>query len=328
MATPECLRIVFMGTPEFARTILKKIYEEKNLDIVGVLAQPDKQAGRGLKNIEIGAVKKFAIENGLSLFQPESLKNDAIVESIIELKPDFIVVAAYGKIIPENIISIPKFDCINVHASLLPAFRGAAPVQRAIMESWNGREETGVSIMRVVKELDAGPVYSQKKIAIGNRASDSLLSELAQAGANLLIKTIYDIVNLNLIPQEQESDKATYARKLTKEEGFINCNHYVEQLDAQIRAVSGWPGARMNLKFNDKIPAISLQFTISGFKKENIEVAQIGKIIADKKVFKIICKNGHLILDKIKPQGKKWMTAKDFFNGIRYNNQDEYGIVI
>ena len=328
MVAPERLRIIFMGTSEFAKIILKKIFDEKNLEIAGVFAQPDKPSGRGLKKIEYGAVKKFVIDNRLDLYQPISLNDPDVIATVKELNPDFIVVAAYGKIIPESIISIPKFDCINVHASLLPAFRGAAPIQRAIMESWNGRKETGVSIMRVVRELDAGPIYTQQIIPIGNHSSDFLFHEIAEIGSDLLIKTIYDIVNKNLEPQEQEHNKATYAHKLTKEDGFINCNNSVDQIDAQIRAVKGWPGSRMNVKFDDENPPMTLEFTVSEIKIVETDNNKIGNIIRENGNYKILCKNGYLILSKIKPQGKKWMDAKDFFNGKKIYKKDVYGIII
>ncbi|MDE5833656.1 MAG: methionyl-tRNA formyltransferase [Desulfovibrio sp.] len=322
------IRIVFMGTPLFAKIILEALYDNKNFEICAVFAQPDKRSGRGLKKVEFCEVKSYALEHNLLLKQPQTLKDEEVFQEINELSPDFIVVAAYGKILPEKIIKIPKYDCINVHGSLLPAYRGAAPIQRAIMDSWKGVNETGVSIMRVTPELDAGPVYSHKELEIGAHSSETLSITMAKIGAELLISTLLYIIEYNLQPVEQEHGKATFAPKLQKSDGFINCSHSLKQIEACVRAITPWPGARIQLLLPNTNKKTILEISICGSENILSNKQLIGQVFFENKCLKIYCKDGCLIVDRVKPEGKRWMSALDYFNGKSFDGSRNLGKVV
>lgn len=234
------MRVVFWGTPEFAVESLKALINSKH-NVVAVITQPDRPKGRGQK-LQPTPVKEEALKHAIDVFQPENLKNDREIRKILEnLNPDISVVVAYGKIIPEDIINIPKYKTINVHASLLPEYRGAAPIHRAIMD---GKERTGVCIMQIVKELDAGDVYDCKTVYITD--SDDIVSlhnKLAKEGADLLLKVLDDIEKGNATKVAQDHSKATYAKPISKEEGKIDWNKSAREIFNKIRALKLWPKA-------------------------------------------------------------------------------------
>ncbi len=234
------MKIVFWGTPDFAVESLKSLIDSKH-DVVAVVTQPDKPKGRG-KKLTPPPVKVLAQKYNIPVFQPEKIKNNKdFYEELKKLNPDIFVVVAYGKILPKEIIELPKYKTINVHASLLPEFRGAAPIHRAIME---GKEKTGVCIMEITEELDAGDIYKCREVEI--KDTDDIVSlhdKLAREGAQLLIEVLDEIEKGKIEKTPQEHQKATYAKPIKKEEGKINWSKPAREIFNQIRALKVWPKA-------------------------------------------------------------------------------------
>jgi methionyl-tRNA formyltransferase (EC 2.1.2.9) len=241
------MRVLFWGTPDFAVKSLKALIES-NHQVVGVVTQPDKPKGRGQK-IQPTPVKEEALKHNTPVFQPEKIKNNQeFLETVKKINPDISVVVAYGKILPEEIINIPKYKTINVHASLLPEYRGAAPIQRAIME---GKDKTGICIMEIIKELDAGDVYACREVEITE--DDDIISlhdKLAEEGARLLIEVLDKIEKGEIDKKPQNHEKATYAKPIEKSEGKIDFSRSAKEIFNQIRALKVWPKAYA--KFRDE----------------------------------------------------------------------------
>lgn len=313
MAEAQKRRIVFMGTPEFAAIILKKIIDSHKYEISRVYSQPDKKAGRGLKTIQ-SEVKQLALEYNLPLFQPVSLKSEDERRALLALNPDYIIVAAYGLLLPQNILDIPAIAPINVHASLLPAYRGAAPVQRALMDNWEKGGVSGISIMKMVKALDAGPVYVQEEIPINGDYFKTYESRLACAGGELLLSTLEKIEKNNLQPREQDESGATYAPKLEKSDGNIEWNKPAARIDALVRALTPWPGAKCCMQFsgNDSGQNVAI---LSGVTGDNVNNEQPGTISRQKDGLRIACADKWYNVINLKPEGRKEMSSAAFANG-------------
>lgn len=310
------MRIVFWGTPDFAAESLKELLNSKH-EVVAVVTQPDKPKGRG-KKIQPPPVKVVAQEAGIPVFQPEKIKNNKeFIQKLKELKPDIFVVVAYGKILPEEILYLPKYKTINVHASLLPEYRGAAPIHRAIME---GKRKTGVSIMELVKELDAGPVYSQKEIEITEK--DDIVSihdKLAKAGAKLLIETLDKIEKGEIKPVEQEHEKSTYAKPIEKSEGKIDWNKSAEEIFNQIRALKIWPKAFAN--FRDKqVKILEAEPLDKDYQGEAGEIVDIDT----KKGIIVKTGKGSLIIKKIQFPNSKPISAVDAVRGYHIEKGEKF----
>lgn len=238
------MRIVFAGTPDFAAFHLKTLILG-GAEIVAVFSQPDRPSGRG-HCIEPTPVRAVATEYGIPVYQPEKLRNNPdVIQKLNDLSPDLVIVVAYGQLIPDEFLAVPRIGTINVHGSLLPRWRGAAPIQRAL---WNGDKKTGITIMKVGTELDAGDILVTREIPIeDNDTSASLYTKLQKLGAETLLSVIPDIERLyeNSIPQN--SGLVTYAKKLTREEGILNFNESAEHLERYIRAYQPWPVASFSL---------------------------------------------------------------------------------
>ncbi len=231
------MRILFMGTPDFAAKSLEMLLEAE-ADIVGVISQPDKPKGRGHKLMPT-EVKEVALKYGCNVFQPETLKNNAILDLLNELDPEIIIVAAYGKILPEYILNYPKYGCINVHASLLPKYRGAAPIQRAIID---GEEETGITIMKMEKGLDTGDILTVSKTKINEyETAEELFDRLSVIGGELLIKTLPMIENNEISPIKQNDSEATYASMISREDGEIEWKRESKDIINLIYGLNSWP---------------------------------------------------------------------------------------
>lgn len=296
------MRVVFFGTPHFAVPSLEKLISSGE-EISAVITQIDKKKGRG-QTIDQSAVKKFAESKGLNIIQPEKIKDKFFIENISLLKPDLIVVVAYGKILPEEILKLPEYGCINVHASLLPKYRGAAPIQWAII---NGGETTGVTTMLMDQGLDTGDIFLQKEIAIENSdTSETLSNKLAEAGAMLLVETINRIKNKNLNPVKQTGD-ATYAPTIKKQDGLVNWAKSAVELFNFTRGMYPWPGAHCYIN-KERIKLIETSAATGSGKAGRIEKAQ-------KHEFLIGTGNGLLSILKVQPEGKKIMTAEAFIQG-------------
>src|SRR5262245_57605698 len=230
---------VFLGTPQFAVPTLRRLLDSAH-SVAGVITQPDRPRGRGQK-ITHAPVKALALERGIPVYQPERLKPPEVADALRAWRADLGVVAAYGRIIPEHLLSIPRFGMLNVHASLLPRYRGAAPVHRAVM---NGDEETGVTIMRVVKELDAGAMFAKATRPIGfHDTSDAVEGDLAELGAVLLMPVLEQLIAGTATEEPQDDTLATYAPRLTKDEGLIDWSQPATTIHNRVRGLYPWPHA-------------------------------------------------------------------------------------
>lgn len=293
--------ILFAGTPEFAQASLRALVESNNKPAV-VLTQPDRPSGRG-KKITASAVKSYAESQQIDVWQPVTLKDAEIVRKIALLNPDVIIVAAYGLILPQAVLDIPQFGCVNVHASLLPRWRGAAPIQQSIL---HGDAETGICLMQMEAGLDTGPVFAcaDTPIASDDTAGD-LHDRLATMGGELLTSRLRDILDGTLKSQPQDESKATYAKKIRRQDAMIDWNTEAENIHRQIRAYNPVPGAYFEL--DDE--------TIKCWQAEiETEVDGHAGIIlrADKKGVVVACRSGALRLMELQRPGKKRVTGAEF----------------
>ncbi|MCR5367920.1 MAG: methionyl-tRNA formyltransferase [Eubacterium sp.] len=298
------MKVVYMGTPEFAVNALRRIHEE-GYDIIGCFTQPDKQKGRSSKLIA-PPVKVCAEEFGIPVFQPEKIREEEYVEKLRSLNPDVIVVAAFGQILPESILNIPKYGCINIHASLLPKYRGAAPIEWAVID---GEKETGVTTMYMEKGLDTGDMIEKAVTEIGaDETAEELRSRLADMGAELIISTLKNVISGNCSREKQDDSKSNYAVMLKKEMGKVDWNDPADKIERLIRGLQPWPVvyATLNDK-NLKIYAASVEGDRDGEPGEIVEVT--------KKNFVVKCGSGSLRIKSVQPEGKKRMDSVAFLNG-------------
>ncbi len=300
------MRIVFMGTPDFAVPSLQKLVRE-NYKVVAVVTQPDRPKGRK-KQLAAPPVKEAALLLGLPVLQPEKLKVDG-VQDILAYEPDLIVTAAFGQILPNELIEYPRYGCINVHASLLPAYRGGAPIHKAIMD---GQPETGVTIMYMVEKLDAGDMLSQVRVPIEESdTTGTMFSKLSQAGCKLLLETIPKLVAGEITPQPQDETKVTYAWNIKREDERLDWNKTARELFNQVRGMNPWPVAYTVIEDNNmKIwQAQVLEETGAGEE-------QPGTILAvSPEGIDVRTGQGVLRLIEIQPAGKKAMLVSDYVRG-------------
>lgn len=299
------MKILFMGTPDFAVGSLKML--NKKHKVVGVFTKPDKVNKRGNK-VSFSPVKKYALENDLKVYQPESVKAIETLELVKSLAPDIIVVIAYGKILPKELIEIPRYKIINVHASLLPKYRGAAPIHYSIV---NGDEKTGVSIMYIVEKLDAGDVILQKETDIEEEDTlETVYDRLAKLGEKALEEALVLIENGKENPKPQNEDEATFVKPISKEEAQINWNQSKEKIYNFVRGMNPFPCAYTFL--NQK------RFKIYEVEKKetdlNGEVGEVIDLIKGKGPL-VKVENGAVILKQVRPENKKILTGKDLING-------------
>ena len=306
-------RIVFMGTPAFAVASLSALLEAK-MNVVGVVTAPDKPGGRGMQ-LQQSAVKQFAIAHNLPLLQPEKLKSPEFFDGLSTWKPDLQVVVAF-RMLPEKIWSFPPMGTLNVHGSLLPNYRGAAPINWAII---NGEKETGVTTFQLQHAIDTGDILLQDRIAITeNMTAGELHDTMMLVGANLLVKTINGLVNgtIQSVPQSEATStpgvqNIKHAPKIFTADCEINWENDVQSIHNQVRGLAPFPGAIT--KVDGKI--IKLYSTIALEEKHN---EAPGNLLTDGKTFaKIACKNGYLLLNDIQWEGKKRMPIADFLRGYR-----------
>jgi methionyl-tRNA formyltransferase len=244
------LRIIFMGTADFACSGLRALGQSPDFNVAAVVTQPDRPRGRHLKP-QPSPVKTVALEKNLPVLQPERAREENFIRQLRDLQPDLIVVAAYGQILPAGILELPRHGCVNVHASLLPKYRGASPIQSAIL---NDEAETGVTIMKMDAGLDTGPILTQTKTPIrADDNSQTLHDRLAQMGAELLVQTIPDYVAGKIQPRPQPVEGVSYAPKIKKQDGLLDWNLTARQLWNRIRAFTPWPGAFTHLKGDESV---------------------------------------------------------------------------
>ena len=296
------MRILFMGTPDFAVPCLEKLIKDGH-NIVGVLTQPDKPQGRKMK-LTPPPVKELALQNNLEVYQPESLKNDAIKQLLEDKQPELIVVVAYGKILPKYVLDFPKYGCINVHGSLLPRWRGAAPIQWSIIA---GDKTAGVTTMKMAEGLDTGDMLLKYETEIGQtETAGELFDRLALNGAELLHDTIEQIDSI--VPEVQDESKANYAHMLDKQMAQIDWSKSNKEIDCLIRGLNPWPVALTTLNGERlKIYSASLQ-NASGKAGEVLKAdSKNGLLVA--------CGEGAMLLNEIQAVGGKRMNAKDYLRG-------------
>lgn len=301
-------RVVFMGTPDFAVPSLQALAETGNYNIVSVVTQPDKPAGRG-RELRPSDVKKAAQELDLPVWTPETLKRDDAVERLRAISPDVGVVAAYGEILRPNVLDIPRKGFLNVHASLLPKYRGAAPIPAAIL---NGDDTAGVTIMLMDEGMDTGPILAQRSIPVRpDETGGSLFERLSELGAELLLETLPRWLENDITPRAQDDDNATVTRMLKKEDGRIDWSAPAVQLERQIRAYTPWPGSfttwdNKRLKI---VEAHVADVASNDVAPGTVQMLDAGVAVATGA--------GWLVLDKIQLAGKNVVTAEEFVNGYQ-----------
>ncbi|MBO5096553.1 MAG: methionyl-tRNA formyltransferase [Bacilli bacterium] len=306
-------KVVFMGTPDFAVPILEKLIEM--VDVILVVTQPDREVGRK-KEIKFSPIKEVALKNNINIFQPEKIRLD--YEEILNVNPDMIVTCAYGQIIPEVVLNTPKYGAINVHASLLPKYRGGAPIHRSII---NGDEKTGITIMYMDKGMDTGDMISKKEYDIKPTDNVGILHDkLSLIGAQLLEETLPSIFAGTNNREKQNDANATYAPVIKREDEIIDFNLSGKEILNKIRGLNPWPLA--NFILNDKeVKVLEAEFVPS-----NIDKPGLIKIL-DKNNFAISCKDGLIYLKSIKPNGKNIMNIKDYLNGIDKDKVKKEGVI-
>lgn len=301
------MRIIFAGTPDFAASHLDTLINSDH-EIIAVYTQPDRPAGRG-KKLNPSAVKQLAVENKLAVYQPQSLKALEAQEELSALKADLMVVVAYGLILPKAVLDAPEFGCINVHGSILPKWRGAAPIQRAV---WAGDSETGVTIMQMDEGLDTGDILRIFTLPIESTdTSASLYAKLAELGPPSLLETINDLSNLK--PQKQDDAQASHAAKLSKQEAYLDWQLSAEQLERNVRAFNPWPVAWLSLNEQPcKVWAASAD-TLS--PSEDLQTSPGEVVKFDKTGLHIATSEGVLVITELQLAGKKRQAVSQIVNG-------------
>ena len=299
------MRVVFMGTPDIAATCLKKIIAD-GYDVVAVYTQPDRPKGRGMKMV-YSPVKEVALENDLPVYQPETFKDDQVVDQLAALQPDVVAVVAYGRILPQRVLDIPTKGCINIHASLLPKYRGSAPYQWAVLD---GLTETGVSAMYLCAQMDAGDVIDVSKTPIGeNETAGELLDRLAVLGADLLSKTLGEMEKGQVTAQKQDESQVSYAPMLDKSICPIDWNKTAQQIHNQVRGLHPWPVATMELQ-DTKFKVHETRLVEGTHNKTP------GSVIALTKTgLQMACGEGIIEIRTLQAEGGKRMAAPDYFRG-------------
>lgn len=301
------IKIVFFGTPDIGLKSLEYLYNSDKIDVLAVVTQPDKPAGRGHK-LQMSPIKKFAVEKNIPVFQPKSIRKEFdIQEELKKLEPDFFVTFAFGQILSQEVLDIPKYETINLHASLLPRYRGANPIQRAII---NGDKETGICTMITELGLDCGDICQKLVIPISDTMNcEELWNEIAEKSPKMIEETLERLQNKTLTPQKQCEDGVCMANKLTKKECLIDWTKTNIEIHNLIRGICRCPSAYF--LFNEKIIKVIESEAVDGS-------GEVGKIVNhSKEGVDIACGKGLLRLIKVKPEGKGEMFAKDWYNGVK-----------
>ena len=299
------MNIVFMGTPDFAVPCLEKLIKSENCNVLAVFTQPDKKVGRK-QLLTPPPVKVLAVQHNIPVYQPVTLKNEDAFETIRKLNPDLLVVVAYGKILPKSILDYPKFGCINVHASLLPKYRGAAPIQWAVL---NGDKKTGVCVQQMDIGIDTGDILFTEETDIGiNETSEELFERLSVIGADALIKTIDLIIKGQTNPVPQPAGDFGYASMIDKSMSNIDWSKSAFEVHNQIRGLQSWPCASTVINGKN----VKVHKSVLSSEKGN----EAGKVVNNKNVVTVSCGDGNCIdILELQPDGKKRMDAKSFLAG-------------
>ncbi|MCM1009360.1 MAG: methionyl-tRNA formyltransferase [Fusobacterium sp.] len=302
------INIVFFGTPKIALKSLEYLYNSDKINVLAVVTQPDKPAGRGHK-LTMSPIKEFALAHDLPVFQPKSIrKSEETIAALKELQPDFFVTFAFGQILSQEVLDIPKYETINLHASLLPKYRGANPIQRAII---NGDKETGICTMITELGLDCGDVCMREVIEICDTTTCvDLFETISDQSPELLEKTLIGLVEKTITPEKQCEDGVCFANKLDKEECLIDWNNNAQTIHNLVRGIYKFPCAYF--MHNDKIIKVLETKVADG-------TGTVGEFISTgKNGIEVACGKGSILLVKVKPEGKGEMLARDWYNGLKH----------
>ena len=305
------MRIVFMGTPDFAVGTLQALVESGKHEIAAVVTQPDRPKGRGQKML-MTPVKEYALSQGLPVYQPAKVKTPEVIAQLRELRPEIIVVAAFGQLLNQELLALPPLGCVNVHASLLPKYRGAAPIHYAILQ---GEKESGVTIMQMGAGLDTGDMISKIIVPLAaDETGGSLFDKLAEAGAKLLIATLPHIFDGTAVYEKQPEESPTpYAGMITKQMGLMDFSKSAAELERLVRGLNPWPSAFTF--YNGKTLKVWESFVA---ESDDLNQAEPGTVVkADKKGIYVACGEGVLVLSQVQLEGKKRMDADAFLRGCR-----------
>ncbi|MBE6534953.1 MAG: methionyl-tRNA formyltransferase [Ruminococcaceae bacterium] len=304
------MKILFMGTPDFALFSLKALVEyskNSDIEICGVITQPDKPKGRGYALMP-PPIKEYALEAGLEVYQPNTLKDESFYELLSKLSPDLIAVVAYGKILPKNVIDFPKYGCINVHGSLLPEYRGAAPMQRAIID---GKEKTGITIMYMAEGLDTGDMLYKKELPIKETDNfENIHDGLGILGANMLVEIIPMLREGSATRTPQDDTLSSYAKKITKDDCLVDFSKDAKTIHNQIRGLSPVP-----LSFTHTPNGKILKLISSRIANTDTPHETVGEVLSLDGTIEIACAKGSVYIDRVLPEGKSRMSASDFIRG-------------
>jgi methionyl-tRNA formyltransferase len=312
------LRVIFMGTPQLACESLRALLNSADVQVLAAVTQPDRPSGRELK-LQPSPVKSAALSAGIAVLQPERARHPEFIARIKSLQPDLIAVAAFGQILPQSLLDIARLGCLNVHTSLLPKYRGAAPIQWAIL---NDEPETGITIMKMDAGLDTGDILTQEKTTITpGDTSETLHDRLADIGAALLSKTIPDYAAGKIIARPQPADGVSYARKITREDGKIDWNRPARAIWNQVRGLVPWPGAFTFMSAGPKPQLLKI------WQAEPVETSGTPGVIlwADKSGIVAGCGEGSLRILQLQREGGKKLTAQQFLAGQPLNQGSRFG---
>lgn len=310
--TQAPLRVVFMGTPDFAVPSLQALIDHPEVaNVVAVYTQPDRPAGRG-QHLHKPPIKELAEKYSLPIHQPEKLNTQTVYRQLADCYADLFVVVAYSHFLSNAVLNIPRLGCVNVHSSLLPKFRGAAPIHWAILK---GEHETGVTTMKLIEKMDAGPILLQRTIPIPEEMTTSELhNALAKVGANLLVDTLIQMQNRTLTEQKQDESQVSFAPKIKKEDGLIHWSEKGIDIIRKIRAFKPWPGTFVHSSEGlFKIHRAEFHKAVAGAPYNLIP----GEYYAKSGSFLVRCKDGWIELLEVQPEGKKVMSASEFLNGLQ-----------
>lgn len=309
------MKIVYMGTPDFAVGPLKALIGAGHT-VAAVVTQPDKPKGRGGK-VQMSPVKLCALEHDIPVFQPVKVKAPEAVEVLRNLEADVFVVAAFGQILSREILDMPRYGCLNIHASLLPAYRGAAPIQWVIL---NGERESGVTIMQMDAGIDTGDMLLKTVVPIGEKETDeSLKDKLAAAGSSLIVEALRKLENGELKPQKQEDEKSCYAKMLTKSMGCIDWNETAQSIERKVRGLYSWPGAYT--RYQGKMLKIYRAEVLD--EGSDGEAGSVSNVTKDAVI--VNTGDGKLALREVQLEGKKRMAVRDFLLGYRLGKGERLG---
>jgi methionyl-tRNA formyltransferase len=315
------MRIVFCGTPEFAVPTLRGLLANPEFAVEAVVTQPDRPRGRG-QQVSASPVKEVAAAAGVRIYQPEKVKSDEAYDFFAGIKPDAAVIIAYGQIIPRRLLEIPRLGWMNLHASLLPKYRGAAPIAWAII---NGERETGLTTMRLDPGLDTGPILMQRELEIGSdETAPELARRMAEMGAPLVAESLVRLERGEIAPVPQDSTRASYAPILTKEHGRIDWGQTASEIYNRIRGLAPWPGAFTT--FRSRLCHIWGRPSAPAARDASSEQEPGGIILSDAAIEVVCGKGTRLQLEAVQIEGRKRISAREFGNGARLQSGERFGV--